>query len=316
MKHVVSIGDLVLDLITPVKLPIEPFKHQEIPVLDFQPGGGCNFMIMARRLGLRVSAIGTLGADAFGNQLRTILKAENIDLRGVVSMPGSRTTVVYDLIDTERHEHTFIAYNATGPVARYDNIMDAVLISGHAVFMQAYNLIEQQLSEIVDPVIDRARNKRIPLFFDVGPTAVYAPPDRLEDVIKRMDYLMLTEEEIPLAARGRTGQEATDYLLGLGPHTLVIKQQARGCTLVQRDWQQHFDAFRVNVVDSVGAGDCFNAAFIYGFLQGYDLPTCAVIGNAAGGASVQKLGSGLNAPTCAEVQALLSLTDLEVALPC
>lgn len=37
MKHVVSIGDLVLDLITPVKLPIEPFKHQEIRILDFNP---------------------------------------------------------------------------------------------------------------------------------------------------------------------------------------------------------------------------------------------------------------------------------------
>ncbi|MCS6836973.1 MAG: carbohydrate kinase family protein [Anaerolineae bacterium] len=315
-KHVVSIGDLVLDLITPVRLPIQPFKHQEIRILDFQPGGGCNFMIMARRLGLRVSAIGTLGTDAFGNQLRTMLKAENIDLRGVVSMPGSRTTVVYDLIDTERHEHAFIAYNATGPVARYDNIMDAVLISGHAVFMQAYNLMEQQLAEIVDPVMERARQKRIPIFFDVGPTVAHVKPKMLEQAMARADYLMMTEEEMSLAACGKTGAAAIDYLLGLGPHTLVIKQQERGCTVVQRDWQQHFDAFRVNVIDSVGAGDCFNAAFIYGFLHGYDLSTCAILGNAAGGASVQKLGSGLNVPTCAEVQAVLASTSLEVSLPC
>lgn len=274
-------------------------------------------MIMARRLGLRVSAIGTLGTDAFGNQLRTMLKAENIDLRGVVSIPGARTTVVYDLIDTERHEHTFIAYNATGPVARYDNIMDAVLISGHAVFMQAYNLMEQQLNELIEPIIERARTKKIPIFFDVGPTAVYIAPERLEEVMARVDYLMLTEEEVPLAARGKTGQEAIDHLLALGsPHTLVIKQQERGCTIVQRDWQQHFEAFRVDVIDSVGAGDCFNAAFIYGFLHGYNLSSCAILANAAGGASVQKLGSGLNVPTCAEVRAILARTNLETALLC
>jgi ribokinase len=304
-RHIVSVGDLVLDIITPVKLPIQPFEHQEIRSLELQPGGSGSFMIMARRLGLRVSAVGALGADMFGSHLRAMLESEGVEMQLVAAPPGSRTTLVYVLIDLERREHTFIGYSAAGQPMNWSPQMEALVAAGDAIFMQAYNLIEPQLTGIIDPILKRGRADRTPIFFDVGPTAVLCDSDRLTEALKQVDYIMMTEDEVPLAARGLKGDAAYTYLLDLGAAALIVKQGAAGCAIIERDRRQHVPGFPARVVDTVGAGDCFNAAFIFGFVQGCDLRRCAVIANAAGAAAVQKLGAGLNVPTRAEVRAVL-----------
>ena len=59
--NVVSVGDLVLDIILPVKLPVT--AHQDVPNRRVEPGGAGNFMIAARHMGLDVTAVGAVGAD-------------------------------------------------------------------------------------------------------------------------------------------------------------------------------------------------------------------------------------------------------------
>jgi sugar/nucleoside kinase (ribokinase family) len=127
---------------------------------------------------------------------------------------------------------------------------------------------------------------------------------------------MMTEDEVPLAAKGLTGDPAYDYLLGLGPQMLVVKQGGAGCLIVRGDGREQVAGFSVPVVDTVGAGDCFDAAFIYGRLQGWDWRQSAVLGNAAGGAAVQKAGAGRNVPACADVQAVLRDAGVTIELVC
>ncbi len=315
-KRVVSVGDLVLDLIAPVRLPVLPFQHQEVRGSKLEPGGGCNFNITARRLGLEVLAIGTVGDDAFGAQLLDALRAEGVDVRGVAVMPGSTTTLVLDLIDLTTHEHVFVGCSAAGPDVTYTPEMDALVAAGDALFLQGYNLQEQQLQGIILPILERGRAAGIPVFFDVGPTVRHTPFERVRSVMTRADCLMMTEDEVPLAAQGRTGADAYAFLLDLGAQTLVIRQGAAGCTLIRRDETVAIPGFRVPVMDTVGAGDCFNAAFIYGRLRGLSWHDSAVLGNAAGAASVQKIGAGRNVPTCAEVQAVLRLGGSDLTLAC
>jgi sugar/nucleoside kinase (ribokinase family) len=117
--------------------------------------------------------------------------------------------------------------------------------------------------------------------------------------------LTTTEDELPLIAGGRTEQAAYDFLLGEGIQLIVIKRGAQGCRIITVDSRVDIPAFPVTVRDLVGAGDCFNAAFIYGMLHGLSLVEAATLANAAGGAKVQKLGSGRAMPTRSEVAAVL-----------
>jgi sugar/nucleoside kinase (ribokinase family) len=302
---VISIGDLVVDLIAPTRLPILPFQHQEIRGLYLEAGGGCNFNIMGQRLGLDVRPVGAIGEDVFGHELRAMLTAEGIDLGAVAVLPGSHTCVVLDLIDRETHAHTFVGSLADGPLVEFTPAVDALIGGAGAIFTQGYNLHEEQLPRLLDGVLESARRQRVPIYCDTGPTLGNGiPPERIRWLIEHCAVVVMTEDETPLATEGRTGEAAFNYLFEAGAQAVVVKQGAAGCTVALPGERFTVSGFNVQLVDTVGAGDCFNAALIYGRLHGFDWRAAAELANAAGAASVQKRGSGRNVPTRAEVEAV------------
>lgn len=306
---VISIGDLVVDLITPTRLPILPFHHQEIRGMYMEAGGGCNFNILGQRLGLDVHPVGAIGDDIFGMALTDILRAEGIDLSGVAILPGSRTCVVLDLIDRDTHAHTFVGSLAEGPLVEFTPAIEKLVRRAGAVFAQGYNLHEEQLPLLLEGVLAAARRHRVPIFCDTGPTLGHGIDSvRIRHLVESCDILMMTEEEVPLASGGRTGEAAFTYLFEAGAQAVVVKQGGAGCTVVLPTEHITVPGFNVPLVDTVGAGDCFNAALVYGRLHGLDWWGAAELANAAGAASVQKRGSGRNAPTRAEVEGVLGRT--------
>ncbi|MCC6613305.1 MAG: carbohydrate kinase family protein [Anaerolineae bacterium] len=311
-KSVVSIGDLVADLITPVHLPILPFHHQETRGGYLEAGGGCNFDIMASRLGLDVRALGGIGNDIFGAELRRILGEEGVDLRGAITFPESRTCLVLDLIDQRTHEHVFVGNLATGPVIDYTPELDELVTTADAIFAQGYNLHEEQHPLLMEGAMASARAHGVAVFCDTGPTLRDIEPARIRRMAELTEIAMMTAEEVPLVAAGRDGEDAQRYLFELGVQTIVIKRGGDGCSVIQPDGQFDSPGFDVEVADTVGAGDCFNAGLIYGRAHGLDWPGAAQIANACGAASVTKRGSGRNAPTRQEVETLLRRHDLHL----
>ena len=194
--------------------------------------------------------------------------------------------------------------------------MDEIIKNAGAVFLQGYTLLEKANVIITPRTIDAARQRGIPVYFDVGPTAKHSTLEELDSIIQKTDIVMMTEDEVPLAAHGQKGETAYAWLLEQGPHTLVVKQGANGCTIVQAESQQSIPGFPVPVVDTVGAGDCFDAAFIFARLSGQDWPEAARCANAVGAASVQKLGAWRNVPTCAEVRVILEQNGVWNPLSC
>lgn len=315
-KHVVSLGDLVIDLIAPVTLPIQPFHHQETRGAYLEAGGSGNFLIAGARIGLNMSAVGAIGDDVFGRFLLDVLQAEGINTQGVAVQAKTSSVLVLDLIDHARHEHVFVGSHSDGEAAPYTTEMQAIVAACDAVFAQGFTLHERPTSILLHEVFAHARRLGIPVFFDVGPTVRHLPYEQVRNILQQADILMMTEDELPLAANGLAGEAAYQDLLATGAHTLVIKQGPKGCTIVRHDHQEQVPGFVVPLVDTVGAGDCFDAAFIYGKVHGFDDRKAAQIANAVGAASVQKVGAGRNAPTCAEVNAVFKQFGVPIELPC
>ncbi|MEZ4666342.1 MAG: carbohydrate kinase family protein [Anaerolineae bacterium] len=314
--HVVSLGDLVVDLIAPIKLPVMPFDHQESGGAVPEPGGSGNFMILGARLGMQVSSIGTVGDDLFGRFLCDNLSSEGVNIAGIVRVPDANSTLVLDLIDRESGQHVFIGSSSKAAPVEYTPLMNEIIGSAGAVFLQGYTLLEKANTIITPKAIDAAKQRGIPVYFDVGPTVRHTAIEELDKVIQQTDVVMMTEDEVPLAAHGQSGKSAYEWLLSQGPHTLVVKQGKRGCTIVQSDGHQAVPGFAVPVVDTVGAGDCFDAAFIYARLAGQGWVDTARFANAIGAASVQKLGAGRNVPTCEEMNAVFQQNGVWNPLSC
>jgi 2-dehydro-3-deoxygluconokinase len=141
-----------------------------------------------------------------------------------------------------------------------------------------------------------------------------ADREQVQWVLKRTFLLFLTGDEAALVS-----QEAQSYtdLLRLGPQIAVVKRGHLGCMVVSRDGWIEVPAFSVErLMDTVGAGDNFDAAFMAGMLNRLELRDCARLANAMGAATTQKIGAGTNAPTCAEVMAILEQAGEKINFPC
>lgn len=315
-KRLVCIGDLVLDLIMGVGLPVEPGQHQTSRFLRAEPGGAGNTMIAARHMGLEVAALAVVGSDAFGEQIIDQLRAEGVDTRDILIIPGASSTVVFVLTDQESGEHVFVGNYGEGPAAAYESRMGAPIESADAVFVSGYTLTEARIVPLAQQALEHAAAQGVPIYFDVGPFMAQCPPDRARWIMAHSTVMLMTEEEIPLAAGGRQSDSGCEYLLEQGPHTLVIKHGAGGCTLITPEDWTHVPGYEVNVVDTVGAGDCFAGAFLAGQLFGLSLVESARLANAMGALVAGRVGAGRNAPSCREVLDLLDQMGEGVDFPC
>lgn len=316
-KHLVTLGDLVLDIIMPVKLPVVGGQHQHPDERSTEPGGAANTIITALNLGLDVTVTGAVGADVYGERILRPLREHGANLDHVLAPPDSESTLVLTLTDRDSGEHVFLGHYGRGADVPYPDALDTVIAQADALFLSGYTLVEKRIVGMAMRALQQAVRTETPVFMDVGPLLQMAEQDNVKWVLQHTHMLFLTEEEAALVTENRTGPEAYAELLTLGPTYAVVKRGANGCTILTTDWWLEVPAFEVDqVVDTVGAGDAFDAAFIAGILNDLPMRECALLANATGAVSTMKVGSGTNAPTCEEVLAVLHKAGETINFSC
>ncbi len=313
----VSVGDLVVDLLLDVKLPVLAAQHQTARALKFEAGGACTTILAARAMGLQVAALGTVGDDAQGRMLLEILAEAAVDTAALQTPPGSTTTTVVALTDTAGGGHVFLGYYGIGADIGMNERAGELLAAADAVFVPGYTLVEERLGDLVTGVYEQLARSKRRVYFDVGPFLGKSSPAQAHQALSVTDVLLLTADEIPFVTLGDTGVDACRGLLERHPAlTIVLKLAETGCRIMTRDLDLACPGFAIDLVDTVGAGDAFAGAFIWADLQRHSPAECGTIANAMGAASVQKAGAGRNVPTCAEVQRILDDDNTGINLSC
>lgn len=316
-KRLVTVGDLVLDIILPVTLPAVGGQHQQSSERLTEPGGAANTIITALNLGLEVFASGAVGADVYGEFIVDALRRYGTNVDCVNLLPDSESTLVISLTDRASGEHVFIGHYGSGREMPYPDQLDGHIAAADILFLSGYTLVEKRIVGMAMRALEQAVRTNTPIFMDVGPLLEMADQADVRWVLRHTDTLFLTEDESPLVIDGRSGPEAYDRLLELGPEVVVLKRGPRGCTVLTRDDRFDVPGFQVhNIIDTVGAGDAFAAAYIAGVLSGLSLYDCALLANATGAAAIQKIGSGTNAPTCDEVMAVVDAAGESLNFSC
>ena len=316
-KRLVTVGDLVVDLLLEAKLPLEAGAHQMSPSLDFQPGGVCTTVFAARNLGLDVAALGAIGGDLQGTLLLENLVKTGVDVRAVERAAESTTTSVIAIADTENGEHVFLGHYGAGPVCDFTQEAAAQLDRAEAAFIPGYSLVDERLTRLIDGALDFLEAAELPLYVDVGPFMGGLPRDNLERVLHLTDTLLLTEDEIAFVTGGMHGADACRGLLQAHPEMQsALKLGEAGCRVMTICDDLFCHGFSVGVRDTIGAGDAFAGAYIWARLHDFSLLDCGAIANAMGAASVMKHGAGFNAPTRAETQAILDENQTGIDLTC
>ena len=113
----------------------------------------------------------------------------------------------------------------------------------------------------------------------------------LEPSLPSTDLLFVNEDEARMLSGHADPESAARTLREAGAKTVCVKLGPRGCAVFAEDLAFHSPGFRVDGVDSTGAGDCFSAGYIAGLQRNLSHPEAARIANAVGALSVGQLGA-------------------------
>jgi sugar/nucleoside kinase (ribokinase family) len=302
----VVLGDLVADLIVPIEeLPLWPDRHGWAEGIFVEPGGAGNVLVAASRMQLATAALGHVGADRYGAEMLEMLEAEGVDLSQTAVCP-ERATVLCIVLADNLGQHVYLGIKDDIGLWPFPDEWHAVITEARALYADGYTLRDILAPDDVFAAFATACEAGVPVFFDPGPSVEFIPRERLERVIAAADVLLIAEPEATYLYPDMNRVEKARGLLALGPRVVVLKLGGEGCLVATAEETIHVPGFPVKVVDTVGAGDSFAAAFIAGWLRGGALRDCATLANAMGAVTTTQRGAGTRIPPRERLLAMLA----------
>ena len=306
MAKIVVVGSFNMDLV--VRMPVIPRPGETLlgGVFATFPGGkGANQAVAAARLGGEVTMIGRVGADAFGDQLLVIARAEGIDTRFVGIDPDAATGVALIQVDAQGQNSIAVASGA-----------NFTLTAGHvaAAFAQLerIDLVVMPLETPMDTIVtaaELARTVGARVLLNPAPAQHLAP-----ELLKNIDVLIPNEHEAAFMAgieirSPRDARQAAAYLLRSGPGSVIVTLGSQGALIAETAQPEptytQIAAFSVRSVDTTAAGDGFVGALAVALGEGQALPAAARFASAAAAISVTRIGAQPSLPTRDEVEEFL-----------
>ena len=302
MSRLLHTGQVIVDLV--MGLDTLPASGGDVLAnsASFQVGGGFNVMAAARRNGLPVVYLGRHGDGRFGELARAAMQAEGIEM-ALAARAGKDTGLCVSLTEAST-ERTFISHlGAEGELSADDlaqivpRIDDYVYVSGYSL------LLEGKAQPLLDWLL--ALPREIVVVFDPGPL-VKAPDSALmRALLPRIDIWTSNGPEA-LAFTGAA--DMSQALPMLNQHLqalLVVRDGPKGCWVGRGAQIEHVPGFKVQAVDSNGAGDAHAGVFIAGLANGLKPVEAARRANAAAALAVTRWGPATS-PGTAEVDALVT----------
>jgi len=251
------------------------------------PAGSAGYVAQCYcKLGGRSKVLGKIGNDDVGRLV----------LDGFRSCGVCTKDLVVDRTNTEIS--TVILYrdgNKSSVVSRLlplrqDDFARRSITNGRAFHFAGYLLYPNLWGEPVISLFKTASKAGLLVSADPQMSATGAWKKPFEGVLEHLDILLLDEEEARRVSRRKRVRDAVEVLLKEGPRVIAVKSAASGCVVGCEDRIRSVGAYKVRPVSTIGAGDAFDAAFIYGSLQNWGIEKTARFANFVAAISTTKYG--------------------------
>ncbi|MFB0517061.1 MAG: carbohydrate kinase family protein, partial [Candidatus Neomarinimicrobiota bacterium] len=156
----------------------------------------------------------------------------------------------------------------------------------------------------------RAKGAGLTTSFDPGWDPQEEWTEDIMEVLRNVDVFLPNEQEALNISDRKTVDEALAEL-GSYSQVAVIKQGEEGVTCLADERIIRVRTYRVEPVDTTGAGDSFNAGFLNEWLQGSDIRQCLKAGAACGALATTKMGGATASPTMEELKQFLASHEHE-----
>ena len=241
-KPILAVGSIALD-------SLETIEGNRTEII----GGSSTYFGLAAKLFAPVSLVGVVGED-FPQEGWNLLSNTNIDVKNIQIQPG--TTFRWGGRYNNDYSHRETLFTNLGVFEKFEpSILENYkkadfLFLGNIQPDLQLNVANQM--ESVKTIVCDTMN----LWIDLC-------PDKLWDVLKRVDVFLLNDEEAVQLTAKKNLSEAANQLLQSGPRVVVIKQGANGALLTYDDVSVQIPVFPIkSLIDPTGAGDSFAGGFI------------------------------------------------------
>jgi len=270
----------------PPKGRLKLFDHMELHI------GGCaaNTGIALAKLGVSTSVIGKVGNDVFGSFVIDTLKRHEVDPSGVVVDDEVSTAFTFVIVGSDGQRRFLHTMGANATLAESDVAMSIVEqakilhVAGSMVMPefdgeQTARVLEQARAAGVTTCLDTVFNDRLDDYMPV-----------IGCCLPHLDMFVPSIEEAERVAGTSEPRGIVRRLHEKGCEVVVVKLGEEGSYVFGKGEEAYVPSYRVGVVDTSGAGDCFVAGFLAGQLRGWSLVESARFGNAVAAHCIQAFG--------------------------
>jgi sulfofructose kinase len=292
---VVGMGLNSLDFLCVV--PEFPAPNSKMQTLQFSKQGGgqvATAMVALSRWGVKTKYIGKVGDDESGQFSLHSIREEGVDVSSVTIEPNVTNQSAMIIVDGSTGERTILWNRDEQLTYREGELRREDVCSGKIVHLDGHDI------HATLQCARWAKEEGIPTVVDL---------DKVEpltsQLIKQIDFIV-TSARFPMMYTGISDRKRA--LLELQKYTpgfLCSTLGDDGAMAWVNGEFLHIEGFKVNVVDTTGAGDVFHGAFIYGLLQNWEVEEILRFSNGAAALKCKDLGGRRGIPTLEDVQKLL-----------
>lgn len=306
-RSIVLIGNLEVDLVFG-KLPRLPEWGEEkiVKGREMRAAGSAGYSAMAMGyLGKRPLLMGPVGNDYEGELILKAVKESGLEDKGIYRYQNKRTGLGATLVRDDG-ERCFV--NDLGSLRDYSlaelESMKDDLYSADLVMFSGYFLMPNFRGEVLRSLFADLQRRGVQTALDTGSSVdgwTEKIIDELEPVLSVTDWFFPNQDELDALSRGDSLTRKGQYLINSGVKHVVVKLGSAGAVYFGPEGMIKEPGFTVEVIDTVGAGDVFNAGFLTGWQEGLPINRSLLIGNAAAALYISRRGF----PSRKEVNELL-----------
>jgi ribokinase len=296
---IIGFGALNVDKI--YQVPRIAKEGEETFVSDFQetPGGSAaNTIVGLAKLELKTGFIGKVADDHEGQLLLNDFKREDVNTDGIVVVKEGRSGVVTAYVD-KKGERALYVHPSVNDSLTFEQIN--LEYAKQARFLHLTSVDEkpfQAQKKLIEEVSD------VKVSLDPGEIYARKGLTKLRSLIKKSFVVLPSEGELKMLT-GKRWKEGAKMLVKEGAGIVAVKLGEKGCYVTDGKEAHLIEPFKVNVVDTTGAGDAFSAGFLYGLINGKDLYQCGRLGNFVASCCVTKVGARTGLPTLSDLKDIL-----------
>ncbi|MEM2109539.1 MAG: carbohydrate kinase family protein [Candidatus Odinarchaeota archaeon] len=293
----ISVGASLIDLVASVDRFPASDDETYVPNLRIEYGGSAaNTAVACSRLGLKVSFLGKVGVDFFGDLIVKKFKDEGVDTSLILRSKNTPTGLCFIAVDSKGDRRMF-AYSGAANTLSISEVELESLLKTRLIYMASLENVKF-LSDLSRKVKEHGLKTAL------NPGALIANQGlaKAKPIIMNTDIYVSSYNEAVRIFSVEGLDNIKNVLFQLGVSTLAITLGSEGCMVADKSQTYMIPAIKVEVKDTTGAGDAFTAGFLTGLLNNKSLFEAGYMGVAAAALKVKYMGARGGLPYLEELE--------------